>query len=196
MSWGRNVINALEGLGFNYNVCVRCIYILIKPSWQVWMWAFSSWSGGFALPNYFWTQKFRCHRCRNALKSFWMVFAIAGSGDECSFQNAFSLSPSWCNSWSEGFCECGPPCSEVENLALIADTLDASCLMNINLRGNVRTRYFVGGRTGFGFIFELVGGVWNLCTSGILGSHLSRGVYFCYRFQSLFPCVIFEKMIF
>lgn len=47
MSFGRNVINVSEGIGSNYNVCVRCIYILIKPSWQVW--AFPLSKGGLGL---------------------------------------------------------------------------------------------------------------------------------------------------
>lgn len=63
------MINVLEGIDFNYNVCVRCI--CINPSVQVWMGLFlMKGKTSFALSNYFWIQEFICHRCRNSLKSF------------------------------------------------------------------------------------------------------------------------------
>lgn len=47
VSFGRNVINVLKGIGFNYYICVRCI--CINPSRQLWVWAFSSLKRGLGV---------------------------------------------------------------------------------------------------------------------------------------------------
>lgn len=48
---------------------VSGVYMLIKPNCGEGL-------GLSFLPNFFWTQGFICHRCRNPLKSFWLVFDI------------------------------------------------------------------------------------------------------------------------
>lgn len=63
----------------------------------------------------------------------------------------------------KGIPEFAPPCSEMENLAVDADPLDARCLMNNNLLGKVGTRYLVGSGLGFGLFFELARGRWDHC---------------------------------
>lgn len=87
-------------------------------------------------------------------------------------------------------------CNRFESLGIIADTREASCLLKVNLHGNVGARYFVDDGLGFGLIFRLSGEVWNAFTSGKLNRHFSKVVCFCYTFQSLFPWVIFGKMTF
>lgn len=75
----------------------------------------------------------------------------------------------------------------------IVDERNATCLLNVNLSGNVGSRYFVEDGMGFCLVFKVIRGSWIPLTSGTLGPHLSKVVHFYYRFQSLFPRVIFQK---